>query len=116
MKRKILIIVNDVADLEQVQILSTKEELSVVQDVESAIEQLYRMDFDGILYEAGLEESQEKKLLKILSLQEEPPVIVRKESWSNWESSLDELIKSIPLKIRFIDDGFKNAGLNICLN
>lgn len=116
MKRKVLIIVNDSGDLKQVQNLTTHAELNIVPDVESAIEQLYKMDFDGILYEAGLEESAEKKLLKIISLGEEPAVILRKESWTSWADSLEELIKSIPLKIHFIDDGFKSAAFNICLN
>lgn len=116
MKHKILMIINDTTDLKAVQGLSAKQDLTIVLNVESAIEQIYRMDFDAVLYEAGLAENEEKKLLKILSLQVDVPVILRKESWTPWESGLDEIIKSIPLKINFIDDGFKNAGLNICLN
>lgn len=116
MKRKILIILNDPRDQEQLQNSPSKAELNIVNNIETAIEQLYKMDFDGVLFESGLEQSQEKKLLKIISLEQEPPFILKKESWHNWESSLEQLIKSIPLKVHFIDDGFKNAGFNICLN
>jgi|GEM_PF-2963047 len=116
MKRKILIILNDSSDLDKVNSITTTQELNIVLDVETAIEQLYKMEFDGILYQAGLEQSEEKKLLKILSLEDEPPVIHKKEAWTDWDISVEELIKSIPLKIHFVDDGFRNAALNICLN
>ena len=116
MKHRILILVNDNESLNLVQEIFSKNDINIVTDVESAIEQLYKMQFDGVLYAPGLEETEEKKLLKILSLQEEPPIILRKEAWVSWETGLTDLIKSIPPKINFIDDGFKNAGFNICLN
>ena len=116
MKHRILVIVNNTEGLNLAADLISKNEISIVANVESAIEQLYKMQFDALLYTDSLDATEEKKLLKILSLQEEPPVTLKKEAWVSIETSLQDLIKSIPLKINFIDDGFKNAGLNICLN
>ena len=116
MKRNILIILNDAKAVDQVKNLHSTNDLNVMIGVEAAIEQLYKMNFDGVIYEAGMDVSEEKKLLKILSLEDETPVIYKKESSDSWETSLQELVSSLPYKIHFIDDGFKNAGLNICLN
>ena len=116
MKHRILVIVNNTENLKLAADLISKNEISIVTDVEAAIEQLYKMQFDALLYSDSLEATEEKKLLKILSLQEEPPVTHKKDAWVSLETSLQDLIKSIPSHINFIDDGFKNAGLNICLN
>ena len=116
MKRSILIIVNDSTDLALVQHLSTKEEIVSVLGVEAGIEQLYQLPFDGIIYEPTDDSREEKKLRKLLSLEPEAPVLLKKEPHSSWEECLTEIIKSIPLNIVLFDGIAKEEMYNICLN
>lgn len=116
MKHSILIIVNSEADLAEVQQLSTRHDIKAVIGVEAGIEQLYQIVFDGILYDPGTDQRQERKLRKILSLDPEPPEILRKDSIQSWTASLDELIRSLRVHVNFIDGGIENDLFKICLN
>jgi len=116
MKHSILIIVNSDIDLQRVQALPSHQDLKVVIGVEAGIEQLYQIAFDGILFDPGTDPRQERKLRKILSLEPEPPEILRKDASLTWEASLEELIRSLHVQVNYMDGGFENDLFRICLN
>jgi len=116
MKHSILVIVDSQLSLDQADALESPHIIDVVVGVENAIEQLYQLPYDAILYEGFTDSVEEKKLLKIISLEQTPPTCLKKDPASTWEQSLQQLIRSIPPSVQIIDGTFENDLFNICLN
>lgn len=94
--------------------------LTIVSDVETALEKLHLMDFDAIMYTDFLPLMQENKLQKISELIQEGIMLARKESYESWDFCIEKVqdaLKDLRMrKIRITDDALKNAHFNICLN
>jgi hypothetical protein len=88
----------------------------VVTGVENAIEQLYQLPYDAVLYEGFSSTMEERKLLKIISLEQTPPVCQKKQTALTWAESVDQLIRSIPPSVQIMDGTFENDIFRICLN
>lgn len=94
--------------------------LTVVSDVETALEKLHQMEFDAILYSDFLPLMDENKLQKISELIQEGIMLARKESFESWDFCIEKVqtaLKELRMrKILITDDALKNAHFNICLN
>lgn len=95
-------------------------QLTIVSDVETALEKLHHVDFDAILYTDFLPLMDENKLQKISELIQEGIMLARKESFESWDfciGKVQEALKDLRMrKILITDDALKNAHFNICLN
>ena len=118
MNHSILVIVNSEERLQQVKAVAdpSPHTIDVVVGVENAIAQLYQFPYEGILYEDFTDSVEERKLLKIISLEQTPPSWLKKEPAMTWEECLEQLLRNMAPSIRILDGAFENDIYNICLN